>query len=92
MISAVKLITGEEIFGDVTVGDRVTIKNPCILQHVPSQYNMEQPTMALVPIAMHLEDRSITVKEEHVMWMNTPVKEIYNQYNSYFGSGIQLAR
>jgi hypothetical protein len=91
MIQVTKLITGEELIGDVTIDDRVTIKNPCVLQMVPMRSNPEQVGMALAPVAMHIEDHSITVKQEHVVWMNSPVKELYNQYNSAFGSGIQLA-
>lgn len=91
MIQVLKLITGEELVGDITIGDRVTIKNPCMLQAIPSRSNPEQASMALVPVAMHIEGSFVTVKEEHVIWMNKPIKELYNQYNSYFGSGIQLA-
>lgn len=91
MIQVTKLITGEELIGEVTHDDRVTIKNPCLLQMVPSRNNPEQVGMALAPVAMHIENHSITVKHEHVLWSANPVRELYNQYNSIFGSGIQLA-
>lgn len=91
MIQVLKLITGEELVGDITIDDRVTIKNPCMLQAIPSRNNPEQASMALIPVAMHIEGSCITVKEDHVIWMSKPIKELYNQYNSYFGSGIQLA-
>lgn len=91
MIQVLKLITGEELVGEVIIDDRVTIKNPCMLQAIPSRNNPEQASMALIPVAMHVDNSSITVKEEHVIWMNKPIRELYNQYNSYFGSGIQLA-
>lgn len=91
MIQVIKLITGEEVIGDTTIDDRVTIKNPCVLQMVPSRSNPEQVGMALAPIAMHIENHSITVNPVHVLWSANPVKELYNQYNSVFGSGIQLA-
>lgn len=91
MITVLKLITGEELVGDVIQDDRVTIKNPCMLQMIPNRANPEQVSMALVPVAMHIESQSLTVKPEHIIWMNKPIKDLYNQYNSYFGSGIQLA-
>lgn len=91
MIAVLKITTGEEIIGDVIVDDRITVKNPCLLHMVPSRGNPEQASMALVPIALHLENSSVTIHPNHVIWMNNPVKELYNQYNSYFGSGIQLA-
>lgn len=88
MILVTKLISGEEIIGDVTIDDRYTIKDPCALQMVPSRGNPEQAAMMLVPVAMHLDSHSITVKEEHVLWSNKPINELYNQYNSAFGSGL----
>jgi len=91
MIKVIKLISGEEIIGDVTLDSRVTVKNPCYLQMVPSRTNPEQPAMALVPSALHLQDRSYTFKDEHVLFVAEPVKDLYNQYNSIFGSGIQLS-
>ena len=91
MIQVVKLITGEEVIGDVTLDNPISIKNPCVLQMVPMRSNPEQVGMALAPIAMHIEKNTISVKQEHVIWMSSPVKELYNQYNSAFGSGIQLA-
>ena len=91
MITVMKLITGEELVGDVTQGDKVTIQHPCMLQMVPTRANPEQVSMALVPVAMHIENHSFTLNPEHVLWMHKPVNELYNQYNAYFGSGIQLA-
>lgn len=91
MIQVTKLITGEELIGEVTLDDRVTIKNPCVLQMVPSRGNPEQAAMALVPVAMHIEGHAVTLKQEHVLWVAAPIRELYNQYNSAFGTGIQLA-
>ena len=92
MIQVVKLITGEELIGETQdLTSKITIKNPCVLQMVPSRNNPEQVGMALAPIAMHVQEHKVTVKMEHVMWIAEPVKELYNQYNSVFGTGIQLA-
>ena len=91
-IKVVKLTSGEEIIGDVSeTSDNITVKNPCYLQMVPSRTDPNMPAMALVPSSLHLEDKSFTVSKTHVIYNHNPVKDLYNQYNSVFGSGIQLS-
>ena len=92
MIKIVKLITGEELIADVTGGDiTLTLSKPCVLQMVPSRQNPDQPMMGMFPYAPYTEDHSIDVDVDKIVWDANPVKELYNQYNSAFGSGIQLA-
>jgi len=92
MIKIVKLITGEELIADVTGGDiTLTLSKPCVLQMVPSRQNPDQPMMGMFPYAPYTEDHSIDVDVVKIVWDANPVKELYNQYNSAFGSGIQLA-
>jgi hypothetical protein len=92
MIKIVKLITGEELIADVTGGDiTITLNKPCVLQVVPSRQNPDQPMMGMFPYAPYTEDHSIDVDVDKIVWDAKPVKELYNQYNSAFGSGIQLA-
>ena len=92
MIKIVKLITGEELIADVTAGDAtMTLSKPCVLQMVPSRSNPEQPMMGMFPYASYAEDHSIDGDVDKIVWDAKPVKELYNQYNSAFGSGIQLA-
>lgn len=91
MIQVIKLITGEQFIGDLSVDGRYGVKNPCMLQIVPARHNPEASAIALIPAAMHLEDATIFLKEEHVLWIAHPVKELFNQYNSAFGTGIQLS-
>lgn len=91
MIKIVKLISGEELVGDIHVSDiTVTIKQPCSLQLVPSP-NSDQPMMAMIPYAVYTENHSVDVGIDKVVWMETPVDEMYNQYNRVYGSGIQIA-
>lgn len=91
-IQIVKLVTGEELIGDCTTREvTTTISKPCALQLVPSRSNPDQPMMALIPYAVYTEDHCIDVDIDKIIWMEKPVKELYNQYNSAFGSGIQLA-
>jgi hypothetical protein len=92
MIKIVKLITGEELIADVTGGGvTMTLSKPCVLQMVPSRQNPDQPMMGMFPYAPYTEDHSIDVDVDKIVWDANPVKELYNQYNSAFGSGIQLA-
>lgn len=89
MILVTKLTTGEELIGTVVEdGEKVIIKKPCYLQMVPSQARPEQPMMALVPYAPYVEDHSVSVTKASVVWQEKPIKELYNQYNSVFGSGL----
>lgn len=91
-IQILKLITGEEIIGDCSTHEiTTTVSKPCSIQIVPSRSNPEQPMMALVPYAAYTENHCIDIDVEKIIWMEPPVKELYNQYNSIFGSGIQLA-
>lgn len=91
MIQVIKLVSGEELVGDVsTEGTLVKIKQPCFLQMIPSRSEPSKTMMALVPYAMYLEDHSVTVESKNILWSGKPVTELYNQYNSVFGSGIQL--
>ena len=91
MIKIVKLITGEELIADVTGSEILTLSKPCVLQMVPSRQNPEQPMMGMFPYAPYTEDHTIEVDRARIVWDAKPVKELYNQYNSAFGSGIQLA-
>jgi len=92
MIEIIKLITGEELIADVDHSNgEVTLNKPCQLQIVPSKSDPSQPMMGMFPYAPYADKHIIDVNIEHVVWTATPVKELYNQYNSAFGSGIQLA-
>lgn len=92
MIKILKLLSGEELIADVTnTGNSVILDKPCALQLVPSRSNPEQPSMALIPYAAYTDNHQITVKADHVIWTEEPLKELYNQYNSIFGNGIVVA-
>jgi len=47
--------------------------------------------MGMFPYAAYTEDHCIDVDIDKIIWDAKPLKELYNQYNSAFGSGIQLA-
>ena len=92
MIKIVKLITGEELIADVTGnGVTMTLSKPCALQMVPSRQNPDTPMIGMFPYAAYTEDHCIDVDIDNIVWDANPVTELYNQYNSTFGTGIQLA-
>lgn len=92
MIKILKLITGEELIGDITLSDAYHIKQPCVLQLVPSRSDPAQVSMVIIPYAGYTKDHSISVEKRFVVWCEEPMQEVYNQYNSAFGSGIVVAK
>ena len=92
MIRILKLVTGEEIIGDITESHgEVTIKKPCYIQIVPSRANPEQPAMALMPYAAYTKDHKVIVDIGNIVWVEEPMTDLYNNYNSMFGSGLVMA-
>jgi hypothetical protein len=90
MIKIIKLTTGEEIMGDVN--EDYAIREPAILQMVPSRTDPNKAAMALIPYSPYSKNNRLELNAEHIIWESEPVEELYNQYNSIFGSGIQIAR
>lgn len=92
MIKVVKLSTGEEFIGEIVgEGETLDIKNPCAMQLIPSRNDPSKASMGMFPAAQHLKGSVIEISTDHIIYMGEPVEELYNQYNSIFGSGIQLA-
>lgn len=89
-IQIVKLVTGEELIGDVEEKGNYVIKQPCALQMVMSRSD-GTPSMSMIPYAFYVEGHTVTIPRDFVIWSAKPVDEVYNQYNRIFGTGIQLA-
>jgi len=94
MIKILKLVTGEEILGEVeeTLTAQIKFSTPCILQIVPSRNNPDQIGMALLPYASYAKDQTIFIDKNAIVWEQEPIDELRNQYNSIFGNGIVLAK
>lgn len=91
MVLISKIITGEEVIGDVTeMGDSVRIKNPCAIAFVPSRDQPGQQSLGLIPYAAYTKEHAVEIKKEHIVWQESLAQEVYNQYNMVFGSGIQI--
>jgi hypothetical protein len=90
----IKLITfktAHTILGDVTeFPGGFTVKEPVQVIMQPSK---EGPMMAFAPFLDYAEEfkTGISIGEEDVLCVTTPMRELENQYNQVFGSGIQIA-
>lgn len=81
----VRLKTGEEILAEYsTENGTATLKNPAVLIPAPNGQ------LALMPWMMYaeLENNSVKLSSEHVLFDVAPVKELMNQYNQTIGSGL----
>ena len=83
-IRLVKLKSGEEIIGDVTVIDKdVIICNPC--QIMPTDQGL-----GFTPWPPFAKHDNVTVKMDWVICITDPVDQARDAWNSKFGSGIIL--
>ena len=93
MIRILKLVTGEEIIGDSSEAHgEITVKKPCYIQIVPSRADPEQPAMALMPYAAYTKDHKVVSDISSIVWSEEPLIELYNQYNSLFGTGLVIPK
>jgi hypothetical protein len=94
---ALKLITfktNHTILGDVVEGVSYSIiKYPVQVVSVPPQGPNETTTIAFSPFVEYAEEfrSGFQIKNEDILMVSTPVKELMNQYSKIFGSGIQIA-
>lgn len=99
-MNGIKLVTfktNHSVLGDVSVAEdevTVTIKQPVQIVSVPpSAKNPEGGGIAFAPFLEFSEEWTTGIEFEiyDILTINTPVVELLNQYNSIFGSGIQIA-
>ena len=88
-IAVIKLITGEEIIGEIDIQPTyVTLTNVGVVQLVPTQTGVG---MSLYPFAPYAEESKFSFKNEHIITSFEPSIDLRNNYNKMFGSGIQIA-
>jgi len=92
---SIKLLTfktNQTILGelDCTSDNEVTMKKPV---QVIMQPTKEGPMMGFAPFLEYCEEFKTGIKfsMDNVLVITTPVRELENQYNQVFGSGIQIA-
>jgi hypothetical protein len=87
-----KLVTGEEFVGKIA--DRssgtVFIENPCLLALTVGAGG--KPGLNMQPMLMFSEDKTVTIKQEHIIYVVGVDINIQNKYNEIFGTGIVVAK
>lgn len=86
-VKIVKLITGEELLGEILPStDAVCkIKNPVRIVIMPNKIDPKTPNVGFAPWAEFSEDKEFIIDKRHVLAIINPIKEFINQYNSMFG-------
>lgn len=95
-IIALKLVTGEEVLGELmdTVTDnkeKFRIKNPVGITIVRGANG--QPNVGFSPFPLHAEeksDRTIDIDSQHVVYSYDPAEDFKSNYDQIFGVGLVL--
>jgi hypothetical protein len=83
--------TNQPVLGDVEQGgDLISIKKPV---QVATQVTKDGPMLGFIPYLEYAQEfeTGITIYRSDILTINSPVRELENQYNTMFGSGIQIA-
>ena len=92
-IKILKLITGEEVLGEVEIESEteIVLVNPVGVAIVRGKDG--QPNVGFAPFPMHAEPKTgstIAFAKRNVLYSYVPAKEFVDNYNQIFGSGIVL--
>ena len=82
-VLGVKLVTGEEIFGQCEVDNgRLKITSPVQIRMMPSQIQGGQPGMAFVPFPQMADDQftEMYIEPLHIVYQFVPYKELIEEY------------
>ena len=73
--------------------DTIKIKQPVQVVQVPPRAANDPGSIAFSPFIEYADEfnSGFTIKQSDVLLVSTPVRELENQYNQIFGSGIQIA-
>lgn len=86
--------TNHTILGDVEISNEtIKIKQPVQVVVIPPKSAQDQGGMAFSPFLDYCAEfkTGISFHRNDILAITTPVVELENQYNSVFGSGIQIA-
>lgn len=88
--------TNHTILGDVTDKPEnafVTVEKPVQVVSVPPSAQNPNGGVAFMPFLEYSEEfkTGIRVERADILTTTTPVRDLENQYNQIFGSGIQIA-
>jgi hypothetical protein len=92
-IMAMKLVTGEELLGDVikTTDTTFTIENPVGIAVIRGKDG--QPNVGFTPFPLHSEQKTgstIDLQLTHIVYSYIPAEDFIKNYNQIFGAGIIL--
>jgi hypothetical protein len=83
--------TNQTVLGDVDyLGGQPVIKKPV---QVATQVTKDGPMLGFIPFLEYAQEFETGIKFalDDILTINSPVRELENQYNTMFGSGIQIA-
>ena len=93
-IKCITFKTQQTILCDLEYTDdyNLRVKTPVQVISIPPQSSQETGGIGFAPYLPYSEefDVGITIKQEDVFCITTPVTDLANQYNKMFGSGIQI--
>ncbi len=82
MIKILKLVTGEEIIGNIYKEEtRYVVTRPCAIGIITSQSTLDKHAMGLIPYAGYTLDHAVAVEMDKVVWMADPATELHKQYD-----------
>jgi len=95
-IKLVTFKTNHTIMGDVTESSTdsfITVKQPVQVVSVPPRSATDPGSVAFSPFLEYADEfkTGFKINNADVLIVSTPVRELENQYNQIFGSGIQIA-
>lgn len=73
MIRVIQLITGITIVGEITdTEDKLKVRLPLRLYTTPSEDPSAPSQNRVEPFGMHVKNQTITIKKEHILYMEEP--------------------
>jgi len=84
MIKILKLVTGEELVGDVSrMQDTVTISKPFMITMARDPVNPGgDMQLALFPYVPYVKDHKLHMDEKSIVWMTDLVESMEKDYNN----------
>lgn len=93
-IRVLKLITGEEVLGEIVSDSAVIrVKNPVGIAVVRDKSGM--PNVGFAPFPLHAESKSgltVDFERQNVVYSYVPAEDFIRNYDQIFGSGIILPK
>ena len=90
-IKILKLISGEEIIGEVLEnGSEICIKNPVRIVVMPGK-DPREPQVGLAPWGQFSKEKTFSLHKAHIVVIMTPIDAFVNQHKEMFG-GIVIPK